>query len=91
MDAPRVPTLSRVFDYLRDLGFAAEAGQPGVAVFAHPASGAELLFRERDLSTPARPNELANLHAQLTHRGLVTPEEFERFLAGSVQPSTTPS
>ena len=91
MDAPRVPTLGRVFDYLRDLGFVAEAGQPGVVVFAHAASGAELLFRERDLATPARPNELANLHAQLTHRGLVAPEEFERFLAGPAQASVTRS
>ncbi|HVL15634.1 MAG TPA: hypothetical protein VM529_23890, partial [Gemmata sp.] len=89
MERQDVPTLGRVLQYLRDIGFDSVTAPPGVLVYAHPASGAEFLFRDRDPATPARPNELANLHAQLTLRGLVTNADFERFLTGNTQHSTT--
>jgi len=55
MERQDVPTLGRVLQYLRDIGFDSVTAPPGVLVYAHPASGAEFLFRDRDPATPRAP------------------------------------
>ena len=84
-----VPTLGRVIQFLRDLGFVAISAKPGVLAYAHAASGAEFLFRDRPADSPARETELVNLRVQLTLRGLLTETEFDRFRAGTTQPTTS--
>ncbi|MBY0460790.1 MAG: hypothetical protein K2V38_26010, partial [Gemmataceae bacterium] len=66
-----------------------EPAKPGVLALAHPASGAEFLFRERGEEAPARENELVNLRVQLTARGLLTEKEFDTLFAPSTQPAAS--
>ena len=88
MDRPTTPTLAQVLQLLRELGFTPAHAKQGVIAYAHPNSGAEFLFRDRELETPARANELANLRVQLTFRGLLTEDEFDRFLAEQTLPTS---
>lgn len=83
MNEQPTPTLGRVLDILRGLGFATEAAQPGVLLLTHAQSGAEFLFRERAADTPARPSELVNLRVQLTARGLLTDSELDALLTAA--------
>jgi hypothetical protein len=85
MDNRAVPTLGRVIQILRDLGFLTRAARPGVLALTHDASGAEFLFRERGADTPARANELVNLKVQLTTRGLLSERELDNLLAPIAQ------
>ena len=82
MDRPLTPTLAQVLQLLRELGFVPAQAKQGVIAYTHDNSGAEFLFRDRDHDAPARESELANLRVQLTYRGLLTEDEFDRFLAG---------
>jgi hypothetical protein len=88
MDEHSTPTFAQVIQLLRDLGFVQVYAKKGVIAYAHNDSGAEFLFRDRELDTPARETELTTLRIQLTYRGLLTEQEFRRFLSG--KPVTTP-
>jgi len=81
MDRESQLTLAQVLQLLRDFGFIPKSGKKGVIVYSHDDSGAVFLFRERELDSPALMTELVNLRKQLTYRGFMTDEEFDRFLS----------
>jgi hypothetical protein len=87
MATQSLPTLGRLIQLLQSLGFVSRPAKPGVLLWAHAASGAEFLFRDRDAGTPARVSELANLRVQLTTRGLLTEKELDNLLAPSTHPT----
>jgi hypothetical protein len=89
MDRTTTPTLAQVLQLLRELGFISVPAKVGVIAYTHANSGTEFLFRDRELDTPARESELANLHIQLTFRGLITEDEFDRFLWGRTLPTSS--
>jgi hypothetical protein len=76
------PTLAKVIQLLRDLGFVQVLAKKGVLAYTHAESDTVFLFRDRALDTPAHGTELANLRIQLTYRGFLTEQEFRRFLLG---------
>jgi hypothetical protein len=73
------PSFGELLDYLCSLGFKVHNPRPGLIWCEHPEEGSTFAFREQDCGTPAREIELLNVQIQLTHRGIVTEQEYARF------------
>lgn len=91
MDNAGWPTVGQVLDYLRALGFAVGPGKPGYIVAKHPVDQSWFVFRDGELTAPARTIDLVDMKWQLPGRGFVTEEEYARFWNPNMQPVAPPT
>jgi hypothetical protein len=88
--ADKAITHEQLHRLLLDLDFESVPLQRPGRAFRHAGTDTWMVFADRRKDDPARPADLVAVRKQLTERGLLTADEFDRFLAASRETSRTP-
>src|SRR5205085_6310648 len=81
----RAPSFGQLLRLLTDLGFTEARTPDGYRVYRHLATDTVFVFADRSNDGPAREADVVGVRRQLTERGLIDDDDFQRFLAAPVR------